>query len=146
MSTPYDNEPGVTICPDCGEDLEWHTCGAKPTEQTLRVRELNDDFRKRTGFPLGPHLANGQLVITRGVAAHGNEFINRAMAAVRAFVTFGPENDPYGEHDFGSFELDGEKLFWKIDAYDTNYEYGSPNPADPTVTRRVLTVLLAEEY
>ena len=113
---------------------------------TARIRELNDAFRADTGLPLGPHLMNGQLVITRGVAARGNDFINRAMRIVREFRDFTPENDPYGEHDFGTFDLDGERLNWKIDSYDTSYEYGSPDPADPNVTRRVLTILLAEEY
>jgi hypothetical protein len=76
----------------------------------------------------------------------GNGFVDRAMIAVREFSDFTEDNDPHGEHDFGSFELDGETLFWKIDAYDTDYNFGSPNPADPAVTRRVLTILLAEEY
>ena len=52
-------------------------------------------------------------------------------------------NDPYGEHDFGSFDYKGQKIFWKIDYYDLNYEYMSENPADPTITNRVLTIMLA---
>jgi Protein of unknown function (DUF3768) len=55
-------------------------------------------------------------------------------------------NDPYGEHDFGNFTLAGRKFFWKIDAYDANMEFGSEDPADPSQTTRVLTIMLAEEY
>src|SRR5262245_58905477 len=87
-----------------------------------------------------------QLVITRGVAARGNAFIDRAVRAVRNFRDFGPNNDPYGEHDFGIFDLDSETLNWKIDYYDHKLEYGSPDRSDPAVTRRVLTILLAEEF
>ena len=149
MSDPYDQrerEPRYTICPDCGEDLEWHECGASPSERTLRIRELNDEYRAGLGFPLGAHLANGQLVVTRGVALHGNEFIDRAVRAVRAYRDFAPDNDPYGEHDFGNFVLDGADVFWKIDYYSTDLEQGSPDPSDAAVTRRILTILLAEEY
>ena len=59
---------------------------------------------------------------------------------------FCEDNDPYGEHDFGAFEVEGEKLFWKIDYYDKALEHGSEDPADPTRTTRVLTVMLASEY
>ena len=52
----------------------------------------------------------------------------------------------YGEHDFGSIELFDEKLFWKFDYYDLDLKFGSPNPADPAVTVRVLTTMLADEY
>lgn len=55
-------------------------------------------------------------------------------------------NDPYGTHEFGMSDVDGERLMFKIDAFDHNLEYGSPDPADPSVTTRVLTVLLASEY
>jgi hypothetical protein len=112
---------------------------------TERSRELNDAVRS-TDTAIGALLANGQLVVTRGVAAHGNDFVNRALSAVRRFRDFGPDNDPYGEHDFGIFQLDGKTLNWKIDYYDTTLEWGSPDPSDPAVTRRVLTILLAEEY
>jgi len=65
---------------------------------------------------------------------------------VIAFDDFNADNDPHGEHDFGSFELEGEKLFSKIDYYDLAGEFGSEDPTDPKKTLRVLTVMLAEEY
>ena len=55
-------------------------------------------------------------------------------------------NDPHGEHDFGSFEIDDRKVFWKIDCYDAAMEFGSEDPADPSKTTRVLTIMLASEY
>jgi hypothetical protein len=59
---------------------------------------------------------------------------------------FTDDNDPYGEHDFGSFGLCNRKFFWKIDYYDPQLEYGSEDPTDPQKTTRVLTLMLAEEY
>jgi hypothetical protein len=69
------------------------------------VRELNNQFRKSP-------LLHGRAVVTRGVAGNGNDFVTRAMSAVEAFSDFNAENDSYGEHDFCSFDLDGETLFW----------------------------------
>jgi hypothetical protein len=69
------------------------------------------------------------------------------ITKVREFSTFTPDHDPYGEHDFGAIEQESVgTVFWKIDYYDVDYECGSPDPADPKVTRRVLTIMLAEEY
>jgi hypothetical protein len=45
--------------------------------------------------------------------------------------------------------LKGDTMQRVIDAvrgFDKNHEYGSPDPADPLVTARVLTILLASEY
>jgi hypothetical protein len=145
--TDYDEAPigdpqesvDATICPDCGEDLEHHDC------RTPRIRDLNDALRT-SPLLIGTRLATGELVITSGVAAKGNEFIDRAVKAVREFSDFNEDNDPYGEHDFGALTLDGVSLNWKIDCYDNALEYGSPDPADPSLTRRILTILLAEEY
>ncbi len=86
------------------------------------------------------------FVFTKGVGAHGDDFLKRSLQAVQDYSTFTEENDPYGEHDFGAFDLDGVRLYWKIDYYDLDLKCGSPDPADETVTRRVLTVLLADEY
>ncbi|HEY5138130.1 MAG TPA: DUF3768 domain-containing protein, partial [Methylococcales bacterium] len=64
----------------------------------------------------------------------------------RNFEDFNQGNDPHGEHDFGSFVESGVKYFWKIDYYDLARDYHSPNPADPAVTRRILTLMCADEY
>jgi hypothetical protein len=117
----------------------------QPAASAERVRALNDALRNGSD-PLAVLLARGQLMITRGIADRGPAFVDRALAAVRAFDAFSADNDPYGEHDFGNFELDGIKLFWKIDYYDNDLQWGSPDPADSAVTKRVLTILLAAEY
>ena len=62
------------------------------------------------------------------------------------YADFTPDNDPYGEHDFGSLTVARHKAFFKIDYYDQNLDFGSENPADASVTQRVLTIMLAEEY
>ena len=80
------------------------------TNQTQRIRALNDDLRK--------HLIGGGAVITLGVAALGQEAVERIVQAVAAFDDFCHANDPYEEHDFGSFEVEGETIFFKIDYYD----------------------------
>jgi hypothetical protein len=69
-----------------------------------------------------------------------------AVVQVAAFSDFTSDNDPHGEHDFGSFTLVGRKFFWKIDYYDERCEFGSEDPSDPEKTIRVLTIMLAEEY
>ena len=85
-------------------------------------------------------------MITAGVQDLGPEFVAQAMAAIARFDAFDKDNDPYHEHDFGALVVEGEKLFFKIDAYDTTLTAGSPNAADPAVTTRVMTVMLASEY
>jgi hypothetical protein len=88
--------------------------------------------------------------MTRGVQSLLNDkspvLSAELMDKVQTFDSFDEGNDPHGEHDFFAFDFRGKKLFAKIDYYDTNYEYGSPNPADPSQTRRVLTLMLSEEY
>jgi Protein of unknown function (DUF3768) len=75
----------------------------------------------------------------------------RATAAavielVRAFDDFTEDNDPYGEQDFGSFAFKGQLINWKIDYYALDMAHGSEDPANAAITKRVLTILLAEEY
>ena len=65
---------------------------------------------------------------------------------VSEFNVFTEHNDPHGEHDFGTFEYLGETCFWKIDAYNNDYSMGSDDSTDLSKTRRVLTVMLAEEW
>ena len=107
---------------------------------SLRIRALNDLMRQA-----GP--ASERWMMTAGVMAQGPDFMMRAVIMVQTYSAFDESNDPYGEHDFGSFiHPFGGKVFWKIDYYDPDLKYGSEDPADPSKTKRVLTVMLASEY
>jgi hypothetical protein len=106
--------------------------------KTQRIRELNDDLRQ--------HLIGGLAVITPGVAALGQEAVGRIVKTIAVFDDFCHANDPHQEHDFGAFEVDGHRLFFKIDYYDSSLSQHSPDPTDPSVTERVITIMLAEEY
>src|SRR3954466_9046158 len=106
--------------------------------QTERIRALNDELRQ--------HLIGGLAVITPGVAALGPEAVDRIVKTIAVFDDFSNQNDPHEEHDFGSFTAEGGTLFFKIDYYDKSLEMHSPDPSDPTVTERVITVMLASEY
>ena len=102
------------------------------------IKTLNDNFRKT--------FIGGRVMLTSGIRAKTQDEIAEILEKVRSFDNFTTANDPYGEHDFGSFDYKGQKIFWKIDYYDLNYEYMSENPSDPTITNRVLTIMLADEY
>ena len=106
--------------------------------KTGRIRALNDELRQ--------DLPSRIAVMTPGVAALGHVAIDRIVKTIAVFDDFCHANDPYEEHDFGSFETDGQKIFLKIDYYDKTLTYHSPDPADPSVTERVITIMLAEEY
>ncbi|HXZ15006.1 MAG TPA: DUF3768 domain-containing protein [Roseiarcus sp.] len=106
--------------------------------KTDRIRDLNDEFRRT--------FVGGVVVVTAGVDAMPAEQRKSLLAKVRAFETFSEDNDPHGEHDFGAVDEAGVRYFWKIDNYDRAIEFGSPDPADPAVTTRVLTIMRADEY
>jgi hypothetical protein len=91
-------------------------------------------------------MTGGKVFLTAGVDALPSDTKAMAIRRVATFSDFAEDNDPHAEHDFGSFELGGHKLFWKIDYYDAAMEFGSEDPADPSKTTRVRTVMLASEY
>jgi len=103
-----------------------------------RIRNLNDALRRS--------LAGGVLMMTAGVIALGRAKQMVILDALAAFDSFEADNDPYGEHDFGTLQVEGECLLFKIDSFDRSLTGHSPDPADPSVTTRVLTIMLAEEY
>jgi uncharacterized protein DUF3768 len=105
---------------------------------TDRIRELNDAFRRT--------FVGGAVMITSGVEAMPLDQRRSILQKIRSFDAFNEGNDPHQEHDFGSIDEAGVRCFWKIDYYDRKTEFGSPDPADPAVTTRVLTIMLAEEY
>jgi Protein of unknown function (DUF3768) len=110
------------------------------TTKTEQIRTLNDRLRQ--------HLSGKErtAIITVGVAALGDEFVARIVKTIAVYDDFCHENDPYEEHDFGAFEAEGQVIFFKINYYDPTLTCHSSDPADPNVTHRVITIMLAEEY
>ena len=104
------------------------------------IAALNDAFRAS----LGPAL--GRILMTSGVAALPADIRQDIIRGVRSFREFSTDNDAHGEHDFGAFDCRGERIFCTLDYYDPAMEYGANDPADPTKTLRVLTIMLADEY
>jgi hypothetical protein len=103
-----------------------------------RIRELNDSFRRT--------FTGGRVVVTDGVDALSANVKAEVLQQVRQFDRFDRDHDPHGEHDFGNFEIEGHRFFFKVDYYDLEMQGGSEDPADPAKTTRVLTVMKAEEY
>ena len=106
---------------------------ATVNETSAKRAAINDEHRRNMEG----------CTVTRVVAAMGKD-VNEVFVKVRDFTEFNEDNDPYGEHDFGSFKIHGHKIFWKIDYYDQQLKYGV-DPLDPDC-RRVITIMLAEEY
>jgi hypothetical protein len=105
------------------------------TTKTDQIRALNDELRQ--------HLNGGLAVITPGVAALGQEAVERIVKTIAVYDDFCHANDPHEEHDFGAFDANGHRVFFKIDLYEEPDVKDSNG--EPAVTR-VLTIMLAEEY
>ena len=102
------------------------------------IAKLNDHARQTfTGC---------RVLITRGISELEPDLINQFMSAVQSFDQFTADNDPYEEHDFGRIIVAGLTVFWKFDFYDLDLQMHSLDAADPAVTARVLTIMLADEY
>lgn len=114
------------------------TIASSVPSKTAAIRDLNDRFRRS--------LRGGRVVMTPGIDALGSQRLHAILTKVTGFNGFTSDNDPHGEHDFGAFDDAGERVFWKIDYYDSTLTSGSPDPSDPDRTCRVLTIMLASEY
>ena len=102
-----------------------------------RTQILNDRFRQT--------FVGGRVMMTSGVAAMADDDRRTLLDRVRRFDEFTSENDPYGEHDFGSIDLGGCRYFWKIEYYDPALTSGSSDASDEAATERVLTLMRADE-
>jgi hypothetical protein len=106
--------------------------------KTARIRALNDQLRK--------NLSGGIAVITPSVAALGPGAVERIVKTLMVYDDFCHANDPHEEHDFGAFDADGNRIFFKIEYFDRTLTVHSPDAADPSITERVITIMLAREY
>ena len=102
-------------------------------ETSARIAALNDEFRR----------SMQGCTVTRGIVAMGATG-NEVFVGVRDYAEVNEDNDPYGEHDFGSLTVAGERIFWKIDYYDDALK-GWCDPLSPDC-HRLLTIMRADEY
>ena len=107
-------------------------------QTVARIRQLNDTFRNRFN--------GGQVYLTSGIAAFDPTLKAQVLEAVRTFKAFDQGNDPHGEHDFGAMDVSGQRVLFKIDYYDFDLRYLSDDPSDPSKTRRIMTIMLVDEY
>jgi len=110
--------------------------------QNNKIAELNDKLRQNIFTPM----EYGTIIITNGVSILPIQEQIIIMNLVKNFNSFTAGNDPYGEHDFGKVSLNGIDYFFKIDYYDNDLTYSSENPSDDSITKRVLTIMRADEY
>jgi hypothetical protein len=108
------------------------------SERSRQIQELNDAFRTT--------LTGGVVLLSAGIISKGAEFQEALLQAVRNFNDFDEDCDPWQEHDFGAIRIEGSRVFWKIDYFDCLLSMRSDDPADPSITKRVMTIMLAEEY
>lgn len=103
-----------------------------------RVRDLNDQFRQdRKG---------GYYRLTGRMVALGYEKCTEVLQAIAAYDDFTPDNDPPGLHDFGCVTVAGELYFWNIDYLDKSEMNESSDPADPSVTVRILEIMSSSDF
>ena len=126
-----------------------HDTTAKNATSNI-ITKLNDTFRiaacRAIFGAIDPEDIPGKLVVTKAVSQLPVGTLRAVFDAIESFNDFTEGNDPWGEHDFGSVEHEGQKYFWKIDYFDPTITYGSENPTDLNQTTRVLTVMLSHEY
>ena len=124
-------------------------------EQTARIARLNDLARSAMGVAC-------TAVATVGFRSLPEADQSRVRELIETFDAFTEDNDPHGERDFGTiYQLgDGrwtterprvrdderERVFWKLDYYDREMRFASDDAANPAITRRVLTIMLSDEY
>ena len=113
--------------------LDWTETG-----KTCKIQVLNDILRILWIW--------GELMVTAWVHALQEGTKKKIIDSVRNYDDFTKDNDPYGEHDFWIVTADGEKVYFKTDYYDENKQYGSEDPSDPSITSRVMLIMLAGEY
>ena len=124
-------------------------------EQTARIARLNDLARSAMGVAC-------TAVATIGFRSLSASDQSSVRELIETYDAFDKDNDPHGERDFGCvYQLgDGrwtterprmrdderERVFWKLDYYDRAMRFASDDAADPAITRRVLTIMLSDEY
>lgn len=107
-------------------------------DKTAKIRDINDLTRKT--------FTSARIMLTHGVSCLDEATRAKVLTAFRTFDDFNDDNDPHKERDFVSFEIEGQTYFGKCSYYDLDYQFGSEDPSDASITNRVWTIMKSEEY
>ena len=108
------------------------------TDKIEIIAKLNDLARSAMGIA-------SQVVVSDGVSGLSAEDLADVRHKIETYNGFMPGNDPHGERNSGSFSYAGETIIWKIDYQNLTLDGESDDPADPKVTTRVLTIMMASD-
>jgi hypothetical protein len=93
------------------------------SNRSEKIARLNDRARAAMGLAC-------RLVQTPGINALSPQDQSKIREKVETFNAFTPDDDPHGERDFGAFDHQERRIFWKIDYYDKDLMFESEDPAD----------------
>ncbi|TCP30366.1 DUF3768 domain-containing protein [Sphingomonas sp. BK235] len=109
--------------------------------RTKIIGALNDRCRKGLD-------RRARIVMTRAcLATFAEAGVSTLVAQIEILAALRAHTFDSGdlERHRGEFELRGHTIYFAIDYYDLALEYGSEDPADAAVTRRVLTIMVRED-
>jgi hypothetical protein len=138
MTTEEKHCPNLSATPALDNKTDAAANSHDEANRVAKIRELNDRLRMNG---LG-----GMWLATIGISSLPPDDLRAVFKAVLTFNDFNSDNNPHGEHDCAVQTVGDTKIIWKIDYYDRDRQFHSPDPSNPKVTVRVLTVMLASEY
>ena len=110
-----------------------------------KIAKLNDELRKQIINNQWQKTHN-MIVMSKGISEYDPMEQNAIFEKVAEYNDFSEDNNPFKERHFGDFEFNFVKMYWQIDYYDLNGEYHSEDKSNPDITKRVLTIMKADEY
>lgn len=111
--------------------------------QTATIARLNDDARLGLDRRARILFTSNCLETFRPTPETHPAFVQAELLKAFRHCEFAADSP---EHDFASIHFRDRKVWMKIDYYDLDCESGSENPADASVTTRVVTILLPEDW
>ena len=128
--------PDLAKSPRCHP--AFHTWRNVMTNKAQQIRALKDDLRQ--------HLIGGGAVITPGIAPLAEKpstGLSKQSLGMMASVTATTRTE---NMTLGHSKPKGKRSFSRCDYYDKALAAHSPDPANSSVSERVITIMLAQEY
>ena len=111
--------------------------------RTQTIAKLNDRAREGRDRTCRAVFNRNLLGKFGDLSMEANMIAQRRIMLAMRNCTFAKDSP---ERDLAFFEVGDQRVMMKIDYYDTTLEWGSDDPADPSITRRVITLMAPKDY